>query len=589
MLAAKQPLVVPMLLRLSNFKLNSYVVLVISKQKGITIVFKTDPLQNVDINSTFDSIAVIQKFIQREIEDQLRQMFREDLPSIIHRLSQQWMKAKVEAPYLHRKSGAHAPVPTALSSPDLHRHSTPSQMRSTTSTLSGHAHSAPFAPLDHHPSSNHDGEAPPPNPISSSPSSLPKISDASFPDIENFDPTYGLRPEGAPSRAAFGNLKRLFGSKKGGLADLAQLQEEMTQEPDESVQAWEHLSEFGSTTRGSDEMTEYESLPAVGGGVITRPRVIHGQSPALSPAVSMRTVPLSSLPSSPSWGSPSAYHQQASSSRTSPMIAGVPRLGPRSMSSVSNPYFPRMQASLAESIDGDDATEMSNVWPTAWSQQGAHRHQPPPRPPTPPLYQPSSRTLSPSSADPTSGSSQSLMTPPLSEHADGLEMHTKRRPRRISLSSSDFEGFQAGSPPEHHYLSDAGSRHIIVRPTLSNPVSQLRALSHSNHTLSPFTRNFQHFAVRSGPRKTGTTDASVPERVPVKAKRRRTHLLGAKPLPTSQENHGLEAAIATPVGGEEFDSSEMDRYFPVHDDRPPPYAESSHSRSRPRHNYHHLP
>ncbi|KAM6496131.1 Mitochondrial distribution and morphology protein 34 [Amanita muscaria] len=103
MLAAKQPLVVPMLLRLSHFKLSSYVVLVISKQKGITLVFKTDPLQHVDINSTFDSIAVIQKFIQREIEGQLRQMFREDLPGIIHRLSQQWVKAKVEAPYLTKR------------------------------------------------------------------------------------------------------------------------------------------------------------------------------------------------------------------------------------------------------------------------------------------------------------------------------------------------------------------------------------------------------------------------------------------------------------------------------------------------------
>ncbi|KAF8214046.1 hypothetical protein K438DRAFT_1706315 [Mycena galopus ATCC 62051] len=98
MLAAKQALVVPMLLRLSHFKLSSYVVLVVSKQKGITLVFKTDPLQSVDINSTFDSIAVIQMFIQREIEGQLRQMFREDLPGIIHRLSQQWVKAKVETP-----------------------------------------------------------------------------------------------------------------------------------------------------------------------------------------------------------------------------------------------------------------------------------------------------------------------------------------------------------------------------------------------------------------------------------------------------------------------------------------------------------
>ena len=80
MLAAKHPLVVPMLLRLSHFKLDSYVVLVVSKQKGITLVFKTDPLQNVDINSTFDSIAVIQKFIQREIEGQLRQMIKVEDP-----------------------------------------------------------------------------------------------------------------------------------------------------------------------------------------------------------------------------------------------------------------------------------------------------------------------------------------------------------------------------------------------------------------------------------------------------------------------------------------------------------------------------
>ena len=122
MLAAKQALVVPMLLRLSNFRLCSYVVLVVSKQKGITLVFKTDPLQNVDINSTFDSIAVIQSFIQREIEGLLRQMFREDLPSIIHRLSQQWVKAKVESPYLTKpppRPTAPQPVTLTMSAPDL--------------------------------------------------------------------------------------------------------------------------------------------------------------------------------------------------------------------------------------------------------------------------------------------------------------------------------------------------------------------------------------------------------------------------------------------------------------------------------------
>lgn len=117
-LAAHQPLVVPMLLRLSRFILNGYVVLVVSKQKGITIVFKTDPLQNVDVTGTFDSIAVIQKYIQHEIEVQLREMFREDLPGIIHRLSQRWIagRPRVETPYLSKQRNKTVSEPTIITS-----------------------------------------------------------------------------------------------------------------------------------------------------------------------------------------------------------------------------------------------------------------------------------------------------------------------------------------------------------------------------------------------------------------------------------------------------------------------------------------
>ncbi|KAG8896979.1 ERMES complex subunit, partial [Tulasnella sp. 417] len=134
-LAAHQPLIVPMLLRLSNFRLNAYVVLVVSKQKGITLVFKTDPLQNVDVNSTFDSITVIQKFIQKEIEGQLREMFREDLPAIIHRLSQRWTagKTKVEAPYLHKN-------PTTLPRDKVYTPSTDAVSRAPSVVV--HPHSA---------------------------------------------------------------------------------------------------------------------------------------------------------------------------------------------------------------------------------------------------------------------------------------------------------------------------------------------------------------------------------------------------------------------------------------------------------------
>lgn len=91
MLFAATPLTVPMRVRLSQVKLRAIIVLVVSRAKGITLVFKNDPLESVRVSSTFDGVASIQKYLQDEIEGQLREMFREDLPSIIHRLSQEWL------------------------------------------------------------------------------------------------------------------------------------------------------------------------------------------------------------------------------------------------------------------------------------------------------------------------------------------------------------------------------------------------------------------------------------------------------------------------------------------------------------------
>lgn len=86
-LAADRPLVVPMLLRISDLKLRGIVVLVVSKTKGVTLVFKNDPLENILVSSTFDSISSIRNFLQREIEKQIRNLFQEDLPVMIHNLS----------------------------------------------------------------------------------------------------------------------------------------------------------------------------------------------------------------------------------------------------------------------------------------------------------------------------------------------------------------------------------------------------------------------------------------------------------------------------------------------------------------------
>lgn len=91
-LAADQPLIVPMLLRISELKLRGLVVLVVSKTKGITLVFKNDPLISVRVSSTFDSVTSVRSFLQREIEGQLRNLFQEDLPMMIHHLSKRHLE-----------------------------------------------------------------------------------------------------------------------------------------------------------------------------------------------------------------------------------------------------------------------------------------------------------------------------------------------------------------------------------------------------------------------------------------------------------------------------------------------------------------
>jgi distribution and morphology protein 34 len=60
---------------------------VFSKQKGITVVFRNDPLESLKVSSTFDSIPFVRDFLQKEIEAQLRILFMDELPAIIHRLS----------------------------------------------------------------------------------------------------------------------------------------------------------------------------------------------------------------------------------------------------------------------------------------------------------------------------------------------------------------------------------------------------------------------------------------------------------------------------------------------------------------------
>ena len=83
----RTPLTIPLQITLSDFELSGFVILVFSKQKGITVVFRNDPLESLKVSSTFDSIPFVRNFLQKAIETQLRTLFMDELPAIIHRLS----------------------------------------------------------------------------------------------------------------------------------------------------------------------------------------------------------------------------------------------------------------------------------------------------------------------------------------------------------------------------------------------------------------------------------------------------------------------------------------------------------------------
>ncbi|PVI01500.1 hypothetical protein DM02DRAFT_613560 [Periconia macrospinosa] len=86
-LAASSGLTIPLQITLSDIRLSGFVILVFSKQKGITLVFRNDPLESLKVSSTFDSIPFVRDYLQKVIEEQLRVLFMDDLPAIIHRLS----------------------------------------------------------------------------------------------------------------------------------------------------------------------------------------------------------------------------------------------------------------------------------------------------------------------------------------------------------------------------------------------------------------------------------------------------------------------------------------------------------------------
>lgn len=86
-LLSVDPFNIPLDLKLSDIKISGIGIIVFSKSKGLTMVFRNDPLESIKVSSTFDTVQVLAKFLQKQIENQVRDLFRETLPTLIHRFS----------------------------------------------------------------------------------------------------------------------------------------------------------------------------------------------------------------------------------------------------------------------------------------------------------------------------------------------------------------------------------------------------------------------------------------------------------------------------------------------------------------------
>ncbi|KAK3676984.1 ERMES complex subunit [Recurvomyces mirabilis] len=119
-LAASSGLTIPLQITLSDIRLSGFVILVFSKQKGITLVFRNDPLESLKVSSTFDSIPFVRDYLQKTIENQLRVLFMEDLPAIIHRLSLRMFNSELQPADDAEKDATNDQVPIdPLASPAL--------------------------------------------------------------------------------------------------------------------------------------------------------------------------------------------------------------------------------------------------------------------------------------------------------------------------------------------------------------------------------------------------------------------------------------------------------------------------------------
>lgn len=301
-----------------------------------------------------------------------------------------------------------------------------------------------------------------------------------------------------------------------------------------------------------DVLPELESIPAVGGGTITRPRVYHSQSTIKSP--------LAPSTASLSGASSSTYMKRSPSVTGSSRSTNLEVRRGQPMSSINetnegdddeyNPYFgeaydslhysgaasrPRVGLSHSRSIAGSSTQASSQ----ASSRLGMNN--------TP-------RTSSPSSFEMST-------SPPKPRSTLAVSHRNIDRPRSLSPFNRNRRPV-LGSPGTESNLEDQQDDGIVVR---NNTVSQLSALSHSNQTLSPYTRSLSHFTIRSVPPR--PVQAKPPNRA-VRGRRKRMYRLGSTNPPqvaaTGDVEGNLEKVLrntSSPPPPSEFSDEDVDHYF----------------------------
>ncbi|KAM0746738.1 hypothetical protein T439DRAFT_383784 [Meredithblackwellia eburnea MCA 4105] len=720
-LFAAAPLVVPMTLRLSSLSLRAIVVLVVSRQKGITLVFKNDPLESVQVSSSFDGVDSVAGYIQNQIEHQLREAFRSDLPGVIHRLSQKWLSGEVKS----ATEGVGASGGGAVSKGGRGGFEKDAKIETRTAYVPGAPNGVSMTGMNgvglgqgregrargrglttrmesmsisgESVSINSDADTafsirtsptlgrstrrssinPPPPPTSDGFDSVPE-------SIESYDPTYGLRPDSIPLHAGFADYERLVRSTETGrgLGDILGVEpgdddDEMSRGessleypygPDDSydlvglidlvddgsgtqVPKWDHhpyhhhhllrnhlqeddedlfgyggggaaggMMDGGMSNAGYDA-SAYETIPAVGGGTITRPRVFHTQSQMRtrtessgslsahgSPSTTTTARPGVPASSSSTIGgatfSPNPSHQQ-SPLPPFPHDGRQDYFGGMSSSGTATPMTPRLSGRTYGGVQYSPAPSI--IRSTSFAGIGSAGLSYVSQPRVRSSLQRSTTVFSSASTSPeNTRRSSSLFPSTLGSSSSAATTVPSSTPEEEE--ETEVPPFAAGRPDPIDLLSRSPSSilntsydealPITLNPTRNDSCAHLATLTSSNQTLSPFTRAHEHFTARSSPHVfaagagagvgvRGISPRPTPGLVtpsamaagggpPVKAIRKRIHRLSsakpsapasvtAPPSPTQLPTNlpRLPATRSLPVSvARSVAPSEMSDYFP---------------------------